>query len=558
MQKNGMPMLCGGRGMRSCVATLLACVLVVASCRSENAPAPASSSETAAGPPTPAPAVTQASWASDALEELLAPIALYPDQLLGQILAASVNSQEVLDGGNWLLQNQNLQGNELDAAAQKVGFGPAMLALLQYPTVVDMMCQEIDWTRQVGSAFNSDQKSVLDAVQRLRMQAADVGNLKSTPQQTVVSKNEGGNVIVEVKPADPQIVYVPQYDPQVVYTTPPPAAPAQPAAPAATAATNSSNTATTTTTTEKEKDGVSTGTAVAAALIAFGVGVAVGNATNDDYYYPAWGYGSVYYGPRPFYPPAYAYRPVYGPAFRPAYGYAAPPGYRNNYNNVRGNNNVVINNKNYYNRFNNNQNLRTGGTRSPIASQPKVGQPRAGQTARPATASNWKGQSSYAGARNTDAGTSSRQTPREGQTSRESARQTPRETPRQTSREAPRESRPGSGAATQSPRVTPQPTQGLNSTPRQTQPSRESPVRTADAGSRVDRGYGDATPQPSREVNTSPQSRPSAPQADRSEPRRDSAFSGAQTQNTGGFQRSASARGEASVGTRQPSGARKR
>ena len=83
---------------------------------------------------------------------------------------------------------------------------------------------------------------------------------------------------------------------------------------------------------------------------------------NDDYYYPSWGHG-VYYGGRPFYPPAYVYRPVYGGAYRPAVGYASPAGYRNNYNNVRVNNvNInVNNNNNYYNRFNNNQNLRTGG-----------------------------------------------------------------------------------------------------------------------------------------------------------------------------------------------------
>jgi hypothetical protein len=167
----------------------------------------------AAAPGAPAPAVTQAAWAPDALEELLAPIALYPDQLLGQILAAPVNSQEVLDGGNWLLQNQNLKGNELDAAAEKAGFGPAMRALMQFPTVVDMMCQQIDWTRQLGSAFTSDQKGVLDAVQRLRAQAAQVGNLKSTPQQKVETKTENNKVVVEVKPADPTVVYVPQYDP---------------------------------------------------------------------------------------------------------------------------------------------------------------------------------------------------------------------------------------------------------------------------------------------------------------------------------------------------------
>src|SRR4030095_2080302 len=168
---------------------VIGCALCVASCKKEKptevpvaAPPPA---QAPGGTVVPAPVVTQASWAPDALEELVAPIALYPDSLLAQILAASINSQEVLDGGNWLLQNQNLTGTDLDNAAAKAGFGPAMQSLVHFPTVVDMMCQEIDWTRQVGSAFNSDQKSVLDAVQRLRMQAADVGNLKSTPPQTV-------------------------------------------------------------------------------------------------------------------------------------------------------------------------------------------------------------------------------------------------------------------------------------------------------------------------------------------------------------------------------------
>ena len=131
----------------------------------------------------------------------------------------------MLDGGNWLLQNETLKGDALDAAAQKAGLGPAMRALVQFPDVVDMMCQQLDWTRQLGAAFTSDQKGVLDAVQRLRAQAAKVGNLKSTPQQHVETKTENQKTIIEVKPADPQMVYVPQYNPQVVYTTPPPPPP---------------------------------------------------------------------------------------------------------------------------------------------------------------------------------------------------------------------------------------------------------------------------------------------------------------------------------------------
>src|SRR5688572_29488311 len=163
------------------VTKVVVCAIVFAGCREKQKE---SAGDVAGGPATAAMAVTQAAWAPDALDELVAPIALYPDQLVGQILGASVNTQEVLDAGNWLLQNQNLKGDQLDAAAQKAGFGPATRALVQFPTVVDMMCQELDWTKQLGAAFTSDQKAVLDAIQRMRAQAADIGNLESTPQQT--------------------------------------------------------------------------------------------------------------------------------------------------------------------------------------------------------------------------------------------------------------------------------------------------------------------------------------------------------------------------------------
>lgn len=380
--------------------SLCVCVSIAAACGSKSdqdaamrpAEAQLANGSPAASPPAvPAPAVTQAAWTPDAIEELVAPIALYPDQLLGQIFAASVNAQEVLDGGNWLLQNESLSGDQLDAAAQKAGFGPAMRALVQFPTVVDMMCQQIDWTRQLGSAFTSDQKSVLDAVQRLRAQAAEVGNLKSTPEQKVETKKDNDKLIVEVKPADPKVVYVPQYDPQVVYTTPPPAAPQQPAS--------------ATTTTASSNDGkVSAGAAVAGGLLAFGVGVMLGHAMDDDddYCYPHWGAGVVYYGPRPFYPPAYVYRPAYGPAFHPAYRYAPPPGYRHSYNNidVNVNRNIVVNNNssNYFNRFSNNQNLRVGGAQSPLGAARQTTQTRLDQPVAAHRTDNWRGQSTYTGA----------------------------------------------------------------------------------------------------------------------------------------------------------------
>ena len=141
---------------------LVACSLTLSACGSrtqeQGATAQIGTTEpVSAAPAGPAEAVTQASWAPDALEKLVAPIALYPDQLVGQILAASVNPQEVLDAGNWRLQNQDLKSEALDAAAQQAGFGPATLALVQFPSVLDMMCQEMDWTRQLGAAFTSDQ-----------------------------------------------------------------------------------------------------------------------------------------------------------------------------------------------------------------------------------------------------------------------------------------------------------------------------------------------------------------------------------------------------------------
>ena len=542
------------------VAIVSVCLFAAVSCKSEKGPPPIVRVDDPGN--VPAPAVIQASWAPDALEELVAPIALYPDQLLVQILAASINSQEVLDGGNWLLQNQNLTGNDLDAAAQKVGFGPAMRALLQFPTIVDMMCQEIDWTRQLGSAFSSDQKSVLDAVQRLRKDAADVGNLKSTPQQTVSTKTESGNMYIEVKPADPKIVYVPQYDPQVVYTTTPEQAAAAASASAAAAsasaaaasasaaaAASASAPATSTTTVIKEKEGVSTETAIAAGLIGFMAGAVVGAAVNDNYYYPSWGVG-VYYGPRPFYPPAYAYRPAYGAGFRPAYGYATPYGYRNSYNNVRVNNVNINNNNNYYNRFNNNQNLRNG-AQSPRASQLPADQarrgaqnPRASQL--PADQArgdrgnnaNWKGQPSYAGARDGAGGSRSGQTAGETRPGNNTAADR-RADPSRVDRGYGDSTRPGSG---QSNVAQSRPNQPSNIGSGQSNIAQSRPSQP----SNINSGQSNVA-----------QSRPSQPSTNRTSTQRESAFSGSQM-SSGNFDRAASARGNASVGSRQTSGGRAR
>lgn len=269
----------------------------------------------------------------DELDKLLAPVALYPDALLMQVLAASVNSQEVLDGGNWLLQNKSLEGEQLDSAAKAVGFGAAMIALFHFPQVVDMMCSELDWTKQLGEAFTANQSAVLDSVQRLRLQAKQAGNLQTTPQQTVVTQQASGQQVIVIQPSNPQVIYVPQYNPVQVYVPPTPA---------------------------PQNSGVSTETAVAGALIAFGVGMAVGSmfSSNNYYYYPRWGYGGgVYYRGGPWVVHHYVYRPVYGPHYHRATLYSRPPNYAYAYNRPYPGN-THYNPNNYYNNYRGNTNSR--------------------------------------------------------------------------------------------------------------------------------------------------------------------------------------------------------
>jgi hypothetical protein len=262
------------------------------------------------------------SLTADQFDELLAPIALYPDALIAQVLMASKNPQEVLDAGNWLGLHQDISkdAQKLDDASKAAGFTQAASALMHFPDVLDMMCQEIDWTKQLGQAVNADQKSVLDSVQRLRAQAVDVGSLKSNDKQKVETKKEGDQSVVVVQPANPQVMYVPQYDPQQAYAAPA-AAPTQ-------------------------------GATVATKLLSFGLGMALGGAIwgHNDYCYPAWGRGGMYYRGAMYRPPPY--RPVYGGGWNRATAYNRPARY--------GNNNLVVHNNNYYNRFNANANLRSG------------------------------------------------------------------------------------------------------------------------------------------------------------------------------------------------------
>jgi hypothetical protein len=154
------------------------------------------------------------------LDQLLAPVALYPDALLAQITTAATNPQEILDFDNWLAQNGNLSESQLTAAAQQQGFDPAFVALAGFPQVVEMMAENIDDYAAIGSAVAANQAEVSASIQRLRAQAYASGALRSGPQQVVDVQQMGGGPVYVIQPANPQVVYLPQYDPTVVYGGP--------------------------------------------------------------------------------------------------------------------------------------------------------------------------------------------------------------------------------------------------------------------------------------------------------------------------------------------------
>ena len=149
----------------------------------------------------------------DQLDALLAPIALYPDQLLAQVLMASTYLNDVASAAAFVQANPSLTGAALDQALQDQPWDASVLSLAAYPQVLLMMNDKLDWTQRLGEAFLANQQQVMDTVQMLRSRAQAAGNLQSTPQQTVI--DQGG--VIDIEPAQPQYVYVPVYDPTVIY-----------------------------------------------------------------------------------------------------------------------------------------------------------------------------------------------------------------------------------------------------------------------------------------------------------------------------------------------------
>jgi hypothetical protein len=166
---------------------------------------------------TPSSTAQAAKIPTEQLDSLVAPIALYPDPLLAQILAASTYPLEIVQLQQWLAQNKDLKDKQLADAVAKQSWDPSIQALAALPDVVKLLGDNIQWTTDLGNAFLSQQGGVMDAVQRMRKKAQDKGTLKSTEQQTVETKVVEQKSVIVIQQASPQVVYVPTYDPVVVY-----------------------------------------------------------------------------------------------------------------------------------------------------------------------------------------------------------------------------------------------------------------------------------------------------------------------------------------------------
>ena len=255
---------------------------------------------------------------ADELDGIVAPIALYPDALVAQILGAATFPYEIVDATLWLKDNSALKGEELAKAVDQQSWDPAVKALTQFPSVLDNLAKNLAWTSALGEASATQQADVMAAVQRMRAKALAAGNLKSSPEIKVVQ--ESPQTIV-IQPANPQIVYVPVYNPAVIYGVP-----------------------------YVYPGYVYVAPPPSTAVIAFGVGVAVGAMIYGgccgwgwNYWGASWHTHTIVYnrnvyvgnsywrggyyggGYRPGYP---GYRPG-APGYRPGYpGYGRPPGYR--------------------------------------------------------------------------------------------------------------------------------------------------------------------------------------------------------------------------------------
>src|SRR6266404_842854 len=207
----GAPRYSRPQSSRQFLASLLSLALLFAAwpqnlLASQDAQAPA---QTPQGAP-------YAQQTPEQLQKLVAPIALYPDSLVAQILAASTFPEQVVEADRWVQAHPDLKGDALGQAVDQQPWDPSVKALTAFPSVLGNMDKNLSWASSLGDAYYNQEQDVMDAVQVMRQKAEESGNLKTTPQQTVTT--QGSTVIIQ--PADPEVVYVPAYDPWVVYGGP--------------------------------------------------------------------------------------------------------------------------------------------------------------------------------------------------------------------------------------------------------------------------------------------------------------------------------------------------
>ena len=160
--------------------------------------------------------VQAAQQTPEQLQQLVAPIALYPDALLAQIFAAATYPDQVVEADRWLQQHTDLKGEQLGKEVDKQPWDPSVKALTEFPSVLANMDKNLSWTSALGDAYVNQQQEVMTAVQVMRDRAEKAGNLKSTSQEKVTQQGQA----VVIEPADPEVVYVPEYDPWLVYGEP--------------------------------------------------------------------------------------------------------------------------------------------------------------------------------------------------------------------------------------------------------------------------------------------------------------------------------------------------
>jgi hypothetical protein len=167
--------------------------------------------------PEPVAPSPEQTLTAEQLGDLVAPIALYPDPLLGQILVACTYPLEVVEAGQWLQKNPGLTGTALTEAAQQQNWDPSVQAMVVFPDVVKLLTADVTWTTNLGNAFLSQQSDVMASIQTMRQRAQQNGKLASSADETVTNTDQDGQPAIDIEPANPDMMYVPEYDPAWIW-----------------------------------------------------------------------------------------------------------------------------------------------------------------------------------------------------------------------------------------------------------------------------------------------------------------------------------------------------